>query len=90
MEQGSDKETMMPEGVGYGGMGADSATRSAQKSSAYVQAQRSEDRVQSGREARPQTPGVDVQISQRAQQGGQPTEQQSDTYADPRGRSRAR
>lgn len=80
----------MPEGVGYGGMGADAATRAAQKPSANVQAQRAEDRAQSGRESRPQTPGVDVQISQRAQQGGQPTEQQSDTYADPRGRSRAR
>ena len=39
MEQGSDKETMMPEGVGYGGMGADSATDST-KSSANIQAQR--------------------------------------------------
>ena len=81
---------MMPEGVGYGGMGADAATRAAQKPSANVQAQQAEGRAQGGREPRPQTPGVDVQISQRAQQGGQPTEQQSDTYADPRGRSRDR
>ena len=80
----------MPEGVGYGGMGADAATRAAQKPSANVQAQRAEDRAQSGREPRPQAPGVEVQISQRAQQGLQPTAQQSDTYADPRGRSRDR
>ena len=80
----------MPEGIGYGGLGAEAATRAAQKPSANVQAQRAEDRAESGRESRPQTPGVDVQISQRAQQGGPPTEQQSDTYADPRGRSRDR
>ena len=81
---------MMPEGVGYGGMGADAATRAAQKPSVNVQAQQAGDRAQPGREPRPQVPGVDVQISQRAQQGEQPTEQQSDTYADPRGRSRDR
>ena len=71
-------------------MGADAATRAAQKPSANVQARQAEDRAQPGREPRPQAPGVDVQISQRAQQGGQSTEQQSDTYADPRDRSRDR
>ena len=79
----------MPEGIGYGGINAGANTKAAaQKSAADAQAQRSQAQAQPRNEPRQQAPGVDVQISQRAQEGGDSGTQQSDTYADPRGRSR--
>ena len=80
----------MPEGIGYGGMNAGANARAAaQKSAANAQLQRAqEQQAQPRNEPSRQAPGVDVQISQRAQDGGDSGTQQSDTYADPRGRSR--
>ena len=79
----------MPEGIGYGGISAGAnAKAAAQKSAADAQAQRAQEQAQPRNEPRQQAPGVDVQISQRAQEGGDSGTQQSDTYADPRGRSR--
>jgi hypothetical protein len=79
----------MPEGIGYGGINAGAnAKAAAQKSAADAQAQRAQEQAQPRNEPRRQAPGVDVQISQRAQEGGDSGTQQSDTYADPRDRSR--
>ena len=79
----------MPEGIGYGGINAGANSNAAsQKPAADAQAQRAQERAQPRNEPRQQAPGVDVQISQRAQEGGDSGTQQSDTYADPRGRSR--
>ena len=79
----------MAEGIGYGGVNAGAnAKAAAQKSAADAQAQRAQEQAQPRNEPRQQAPGVDVQISQRAQEGGNSGTQQSDTYADPRGRSR--
>ena len=79
----------MAEGIGYGGINAGAnAKAAAQKSAAEAQAQRAQEQAQPRNAPRQQAPGVDVQISQRAQEGGDSGTQQSDTYADPRGRSR--
>lgn len=79
----------MAEGIGYGGINAGAnAKAAAQKAAANAQAQRAQEQAQPRNEPRQQAPGVDVQISQRAQEGGDSGTQQSDTYADPRGRSR--
>ena len=84
----------MPEGVGYGGVGVGSNARAeTQKQDASTRAQVTREQPQTRQEPRQQSPGVDVQISQRGQQAaqanGQGEPQQSDTYADPRGRGRA-
>lgn len=80
----------MPEGIGYGGMATGPNAKAAvQKSPENAQAQRAEAQPPSGNQARQQSPGVDLQISQRAQQGNPAGAQQSDTYADPRGRGRS-
>lgn len=79
----------MPEGIGYGGINAGANSNAAsQKPAADAQAQRAQERAQPRNEPRQQAPGVDVQISQRAQESSDSGKQQSDTYADPRGRSR--
>ena len=79
----------MAEGIGYGGINAGAnAKAAAQKPAADAQAQRAQEQAQPRNEPRQQAPGVDVQISQRAQEGGDSGTQQSDTYADPRSRSR--
>jgi len=79
----------MPEGIGYGGISAGANDKAAaQRSAADAQAQRTQEQAQPRNEPRQQAPGIDVQISQRAQEGGNSGTQQSDTYADPRGRSR--
>jgi hypothetical protein len=79
----------MAEGIGYGGINAGANARAAaQKSAADAQAQRAQEQAQPRNEPRQQAPSVDVQISQRAQEGGDSRTQQSDTYADPRARSR--
>jgi hypothetical protein len=83
----------MPEGVGYSGVGVGSNARAeTQRQDASTRAQGAREQPQTRQEPRQQNPGVDVQISQRgeqaAQANGQGEPQQSDTYADPRGRGR--
>mgnify|MGYP001170285485 FL=1 len=81
----------MPEGVGYGGSTVAGRTaQDAQRANADQRNEASRQEQQPRQESRAQTAGVEVQISNRAREAAGPAgpqpQEQSDTYADPRGR----
>jgi len=84
----------MPDGIGYSGPVKGSSanastqrTNSSDRSDGARAASNAREQARFRQETRLQT-GVDVQISERAREGAQAPQVQSDTYEDPRARRR--